>query len=381
MIDRVILPLTGQGDSTAAVATERIGGNEYQWVKLADGTPGETRGFIGLTAAPGAADLGLVVRNIPSGTQIVDQLAPWVIVGSVDLGPSTEKIGTVAQGSPGSSATPWFFTGSVSVSSGSISLTSGNQTIGTVAQGSQGSSASPWFFTGTVTLSSGALNIGTVGQGTAASSTAPWQVTGSVLISSSTATIGTVINATSTSQIGAVAVSSGTQTIGTVVQGSAGSSTVPWYFVGSSAGSSANMLGTVVLSSGTTAVTLGAVALVAGTAVAISSGLQLIGTVMIAQSSITSRTSVATSVDAQLFAANTNSVGRVIFNETTGSLLYIGLSTVLVSSGAYDWQIPAGTGLTLGAGGQMPLYRGAIRGRIQSTIISGLARMTEFLAT
>jgi len=404
MVDRVALPLTGSGDTTASVATERIAGDEFQWVKIADGTAGQTRGFIGASTTPESSALGLVTRNIPGGIQAVDQAAPWVIVGAVSLDPSTAAIGTVAQGTPGSSASPWFFAGSVSVSSGSVTLAASTALIGTVAQGSAGSSNSPWWvistgggagstavdanltsagstkLVGTVALSSGQLNIGTVGQGTAASSTGPWPITGSVLISSGTQTIGTVLLSSSAVQIGAVALSSGTQTIGTVVQGSAGSSTQPWYFVGSSAGSSANMIGTVVLSSGTTAITAGSVALLAG------SSANMVGTVMISSASpivhrnavSASRTSAATSVDVALFAANANSLGRTIFNETTGSLLYIGLSTVLVSSTAYDWQIPAGAGVSFGMAGGLPPYTGAVRGRLQSTTIAGVARMTEF---
>lgn len=405
MVQTVALPLTGQGDSTAAVATERIAGAEFQYVKLCDGTITETRAFIGATTTPGSSDLGLVVRNIPGGLQpvsqgsawVVDQGAPWVIVGSVALDPSTEKIGTVGQGTPGSSATPWFFAGTVAVSSGSISLSSGLLTIGTVAQGSAGSSNSPWFMTGSVAVSSGSVGISSgnvvAAQGTAASSSAPWQVTGSVLISSSTATIGTVINATSTSQIGAVALSSGTQTVGSVVQGSAGSSTQPWYFVGASAGSSANMLGTVVLSSGTTGITLGAVALLAGSSAnmagAFAQGPGASESSWVVNgytfsSAQTSRTTANTTVDAAVIAAVANRKAMVIQNLTTVDLA-LGFSTAALTTALANisYILASRQSLTFGGmAGMVPNYTGPVRGLIiGSSVVSGGVSVTQFLNT
>lgn len=85
MVDQVALPLTGSGDSTAAVATDRIAGREFQWVKIANGVVGETRGFEGAETTPGSTAFGLVVRNIPPEVQVVSQDAPWVFVGSVDV--------------------------------------------------------------------------------------------------------------------------------------------------------------------------------------------------------------------------------------------------------------------------------------------------------
>jgi hypothetical protein len=67
----------------------------------------------------------------------------------------------------------------------------------------------------------------------------------------------------------------------------------------------------------------------------------------------------------------------LIFNETTGSLLYIGLSTAVVTSAAYTYQIAPGVGAWFGGGG-FPNYTGAIRGRLQSTTLSGIAVVNSF---
>lgn len=364
------LPLTGAGDATAQVAVDLIGGAVYQRVKLMDGLEGSTIAMIAKVTTPGATDAGMVVRNIPSSGLV------QLVAGAVDLT------------SAGSSKV----VGTVNVASGVVlggstaaigQLTSGSQTIGTVNLSSEGSTK----VTGTVNLTSGSV----LGPSTAA--------TGQV--SSGTQTIGTVqlASAGTTGSIGSVALLGGSSNniIGAValiagasdnevggVNLTSGSTAFVAGAVVVAPGSSANMVGTVVLSSGTTAITAGAVALLAGSsantvgAVAQGAGSSASPWGVNQQAASTAvRSSIATSVDVALLSSNTARLGAIIWNESSASALYVGFSTVAVSSGSYSYKIGSSAGLIIGQG-QIPNYVGMIRGRLESTALAGVARMTEF---
>lgn len=60
----VNIPLTGAGGTTATVATEQIGGAEYQYMKIADGQATSTLAAAVEATTPSSADAGLVVRTI-----------------------------------------------------------------------------------------------------------------------------------------------------------------------------------------------------------------------------------------------------------------------------------------------------------------------------
>lgn len=248
-----------------------------------------------------------------------------------------------------------------------FSLSSGTQTIGTVAQGSQGSSNSPWWVqsvtaagAGSTTVDVNSISSSTSHLGDVSISSGSVSVSSGVVLGPSTAaigqissgsqTIGTVLNASSTATIGNVSVSSGvilgastamtgmissgTQTIGTVVQGSAGSTANAWY------------VQTAPFSSG--AVT---------------------------------RTTVNTSADASLIAANANRKALIIASLSTAQTCAIGLTTATMTTALANVSLymAPNTQVVFGLPGALPLYQGPVRGiNITSTAVAGGVSVTEF---
>lgn len=91
-------------------------------------------------------------------------------------------------------------------------------------------------------------------------------------------------------------------------------------------------------------------------------------------------TSANSSADVALLAANAARRAVVIQNASTGTELLIRLSTVAVSSAsAYNFKIPANSYAVIGGQlGNIPLYTGAIRGKMNSTAVAGPVFVTEF---
>ena len=332
----VNLPLTGTGQSTAAVATEQIGGNEYQFVKLVSGTAAST-------VVGSAALLGTV--SVSSG-----QILSTATVIALGIGSSANIIGSVVNAA-----------GSSAVVIGQVAISTANSL--------------------TLGAGSSATVIGQVSISTANSLTVS---SGLILAAGSSANvIGSVTNAAATTGtlIGAVAVSSG------VVLG---------------AGSTANSLGSVALVAGTSANTVGSVALVAGSSanvigqIAVSTGtlislnLGTSATYNFMQSipfstATIARTSVSTTVDISVIAANANRKALIITNGSTTQTVSLGFSTAavttaLVAATVFLAAAPgAGSYLSFGLHGGLPLYTGPIRGiNISSTTVAGGVFVTEW---
>lgn len=183
-----------------------------------------------------------------------------------------------------------------------------------------------------------------------------------------------------------------------------GSTAYPQSVVVGTGGSSANMVGTVVLSSGTTGITVGSAALLAGSSaniigtVAITAGssANTIGAVAQAgpatsgvywfmqsipfSSGNAARTTVATSVDVSLIAANANRKALVIASLSTVQVVNIGGSTAAVTTGLANasYFLQPMQQLTFGMG-QLPLFLGPFRGiNISSTAVGGGVAITEY---
>lgn len=348
----ITIPLTGSGDATARVATDKIGDEHYQLMKLVDGAAGSSLAVAALSSAPGSTDAGLVVRNIPSGTQpvsgtvLLDDSTAAIGVVTADLSSvgSTKLVGQVTVANP---------TTAVTLSSGSV-LGGSTAVIGEVTPTSVGSTrlmgqvtvANP---TTAVTVSSGVVLGGST------------QMTG--LISSGTQTIGSVqlTSAGTTGSIGSVALLAGStaNVLGSVIAGTAGSTT--------------NTVGSVALLAGSSANTIGSVGVTTGSIGLSSDGsTKFVGINNYESFTVASRTSVASSVDVALFAAATAVRCRIVQNSATGVELLINLSTVAVSSAAGgDIRVPAlGYVVFGGQTGNFPLYVGAMRCHVNSTAIN-----------
>ena len=253
----------------------------------------------------------------------------------------------------------------------------------------------------------------------------------SLVLSSGTQTIGTVLNATTTNQIGSVALVAGSSanTVGSVallagssdnelggVNLTSGSTAflAGAFVIGNGstgntagsvallAGSSANTIGSVALIAGTTANSIGSVALVAGSsantigAVAVSSansiylGIGTSATYQFAQSipfstATIARTSVSTTVDISVIAANANRKALVIANGSTTQTVSLGFSTAAVTTGLANATVylaaapGAGSVISFGIHGGLPLYTGPIRGiNLTSTTVAGGIFVTEW---
>lgn len=95
----------------------------------------------------------------------------------------------------------------------------------------------------------------------------------------------------------------------------------------------------------------------------------------------TSATTLATSAEQQLLAANANRRAAVIANLSTAAELLIGFTTSVVSTALANchYRIPAAGKLAIGGQlGDIPLYLGPIRGRLNSTTLAGIAAITQF---
>lgn len=132
----VNLPLTGSGGTTASVATEQIGGAEYQYMKIVDGQTGSTQPAAVEATTPSSADAGLVVRPIGSTSfpqAVVHGTGGTTVntIGSVALlaGSSANMIGQVAlqQGTTGN----YQIMQSIAFSSGNVARSSVSTTVDT----------------------------------------------------------------------------------------------------------------------------------------------------------------------------------------------------------------------------------------------------------
>jgi len=423
MADNVLLPLSSTaGSTTAIVATEDIGGAQYQRMKLTDGSSGSTSPIIGATTTPGSTDMGLVVRPIPSGVQSILVTSSTVHFGDVSLSSGTQTIGTVLNAtSTAQIGSVSLLAGSSSNVIGSVTLSAGStaNALGSVAllAGSSGN------MLGTVVTASGTQTIGTVLNATStnqigsvsllAGSSA--NVIGSVTLAagSSGNMLGTVVNATSTNQIGSVALASGTTgimgavqlatgttgLIGSLVISSASTGPVS-LLAGSSAniigsvalvaGSSANILGSVTLAAVSTAVVHGAVTLAAGSsAVVIGQVSLLLGTSdnynfmqsIPFSSGNAARTTVNTTINISIIAANASRKALIIASLSTLQDVALGLSTAAVTTalGNASLYLPSRGVVSFGLQGGLPLFLGPIRGiNITSTTVGGGVAVTEF---
>lgn len=263
---------------------------------------------------------------------------------------------------------------------------------------------------GTVTLASAASTNPVAAVNVAGTVSVSGTTTVDLSSAGSTKVVGTVNNATSTGIIGAVSLATAgtTSTLGQVAISNPTTSVTVTSGVVLGAGSSGNTIGSVALVAGTTANSIGSVALVAGTtantvgsvALVAGSSANTIGNVaqgpgssnnfwsfdgFAFTSAITSRTSISTTVDTQIVAANANRKAMVIANLSTQQTVSIGLTTNVMTTalGNASVFLPPASQISFGGyGGNFPGYTGPVRGiNITSTVVGGGVAVTQFLNT
>lgn len=141
-------------------------------------------------------------------------------------------------------------------------------------------------------------------------------------------------------------------------------------------GSTANTVGNVALIAGSSANTIGSVALVAGT----TANYQFVQSIAFSSGNI-SRSSVSTTIDTQLIAANANRKALIIANRSTSQTVGCGFSTAAVTTALanVDFFIGPSAAVSFGIHGGFPLALGPIRGiNLTSTTVAGSVGVTEF---
>lgn len=338
---QVGLPLTGAGDATASVATDQIGGAHYQRMKLHDGEDGSTLPIRALGTTPGSTDGGMVVR--PIGSTAFNQ----AVVGAVGITSGSSQVG----------------------------ITSGSSEVALTSVGSTR-------LVGRVTVENPTTAVDLASGG---STKLVGQVDANLTSVGSTRLVGRVdVNNPTT----AVTVSSG------VVLGAGSSANIIGSVVNAS-GSTGAILGAMVLASGSTAFIAAAVAVSSGVVLGAGSSANTLGNVAQGPGSSANawfqqsvpyssgsftRTSVATSVDVSVIAANANRKGLIIGSLSTAQICALGLSTAAVTTALANVSLflQPNSQLIFGFPGGLPLYTGAIRGiNISSTAIGGGVSVNE----
>jgi hypothetical protein len=136
------------------------------------------------------------------------------------------------------------------------------------------------------------------------------------------------------------------------------------------AGSSANVVGQTAIS------TANALYLGLGT----SGTYQFVQSIPFSSGNI-SRTSVASSIDVQIIAANANRKALVVANASTAQMVGIGLTTSILTTGRanINLYLQANSQLRFGINGDLPLYLGPVRAiNLTSTTVTGYVFVTEF---
>lgn len=128
--------------------------------------------------------------------------------------------------------------------------------------------------------------------------------------------------------------------------------------------------------SGSTATIVGTVSLALGT----SATYQFEQSIPFSSGNV-SRSTIATSVDAAIIAANANRKALVIANGSTAQMVGIGLTTAAVTTARanINMYLQANSQIRFGLIGDFPLYLGPVRGiNLTSTAVTGFVIVTEF---
>jgi len=142
------------------------------------------------------------------------------------------------------------------------------------------------------------------------------------------------------------------------------------------AGSTANTVGSVALVAGTSANVIGSVGLNLGTTL----NYQFMQSIPFSSGNI-ARSSVSTTIDIQIIAANASRKALIIANRSTAQTVGIGFSTAVLTTALanVDFFIGPSSYVSFGLQGGLPLALGPLRGiNLTSTTVAGSVALTEF---
>lgn len=436
----VTYPLTGAGDATIKIPTDQVVDLHFQYLKLTDGAAGSTLAILAKETTPGSTDAGMVTRNIPSTglAQLITGavgLSSGTVLADLTSNGSTKLVGQVTVANPTTgvtvsnpttavdaaatltSAGSTRLVGQVTVANPTTAVEANLSSLGSTRLVGQVTVANP---TTGVTVSNPTTSVDSAATLTSAGST---RLVGQVTIANPTTAVEANLSSVgSTKLVGQVTVTNPTTSV-TVTSGvilTAGSSANIIGSVTAAAGTTGTLIGAVAVSSGvvlgagSTANSLGSVALLAGssatmvgavtvanptTAVSLGAGssANILGQVVQGPGSSANfwfeqsipfssanlaRSSVATTVDISVVAANANRKALIIQNLSTLEI-GLGFSTGAVTTALanVDWSLGArgGVGDKLIMGFGAPLFLGPIRGiTLGSTAVAGGVRVLEF---
>lgn len=223
---------------------------------------------------------------------------------------------------------------------------------------------------GTVSVSSGEVTLSSAGSTRLVGQVTVSNPTTSVNVANPTTAVNVANPTTSVTVTSGVVLGAGSSAnvLGAVAQGAGSTSLAPWYVISSAGGGGSTSVDvsnqpTVLPGSGSSAV-----------APWVVDGMRF-------SSGQSSFSTVATSAEAQLLAANANRRAAVIANLSTATNLLLGFTTAVVSTARANchYILPANGKVTIGGQlGDLPLYLGPIRGRLDSTTLAGVAALMQF---
>lgn len=392
----VTYPLTGAGDTTIKIPTDRVVDLDFQYLKLTDGAAGSTLAILAKETTPGSTDAGMVVRAI--GSTAFNQ----AVVGAVGItsgssaveltsAGSTRLVGRVDVNNPTTSVTITNPTTSVTItnptsavdaaatltSAGSTRL-AGRVTIDnpTTAVEANLSSQGSTRLVGRVDVNNPTTSVNVANPTTAVDAAATLTSAGSTRLAGqftvanpTTAVEANLSSVGSTRLVGRVDVNNPTTSVNVAnpttsvnVANPTTSVTVTSGVI-LAAGSSANILGQVVQGPGS------------------SANFWFEQSIPFSSGNL-ARTSVATTVDVSVVAANANRKALIIQNLSTLEI-GLGFSTGAVTTALanVDWSLAARGSQNdkLVMGFSAPLFLGPIRGiTLNSTAVVGSVKVLEF---
>ena len=364
-----------QGQRAAATGGVAVSVNPstQSAVSQGAGSTSATPWYVISTAVGGAGSTTVdAILSSAGSTRTVGRVTVENPTTAVTVSNPTTSV-TAGQGAGSTSVAPWYVISTAAAGAGSTAVDATLSSAGSTRLAGRFTVDNPTTAvtvsnpTTAVTVSNPTTSVSlssqhTFTQGAGSTTIAPWYVISTGLgVGGSTAVDATLTSAGSTRLVGQVTVANPTTAVN-VVQGAGSTSVAPWYVISTAGGGAGS---TSVDASLTSAGSTKLVGLVDGVSFS-SAGAAF--------------TTVNSSVDAALLAADATRRGCIIQNASTGTALLVRLSTQAVSSAsAYQFQVPANGFVAMGGQvGNLPNFTGPMRCKMNSTAVAGPVHVTAF---